>query len=147
MTDDSELRPNARGVPGARKLPDRPPKRLWGGRGTGAPCAVCSEPVEPDEVEYELDFARDCDPAGSGERGTDTRHVHVRCFAAWESERRRRHAEATPGDGSLPGADAPEGATSSVGRSAMSRRALPSAPGEASLAGREPEAAGGRRRP
>ena len=41
-------------------------------------------PVEKDEMEFEIEFARNGDNPGR-----DKYHVHVRCFAAWEFERRR----------------------------------------------------------
>jgi hypothetical protein len=38
--------------------------------------------VKRDELEFEIEFARDGDdPAAS------TYHVHIRCFAAWQFER------------------------------------------------------------
>jgi hypothetical protein len=37
--------------------------------------------VEKEEMEFELQFS-------SGQGGYETYHVHVRCFAAWELERR-----------------------------------------------------------
>jgi hypothetical protein len=33
----------------------RGPVRVWGGRGTGQPCALCDKPIEPTQVEYELE--------------------------------------------------------------------------------------------
>ena len=47
----------------------------------GAPCAVCELPVTRQQMEFEIQFARD-NPAG-----LDKYHVHTRCFAAWELER------------------------------------------------------------
>jgi hypothetical protein len=38
--------------------------------------------VKEDELEFEIQFARDGDHPG-----LDKFHVHVRCFAAWEFER------------------------------------------------------------
>jgi hypothetical protein len=67
------------------KLPSRPPDRTWGGPGVGAPCTVCGVPVERDEMEFEIQFARDGDNPG-----LDKFHVHIRCFAAWEFERESR---------------------------------------------------------
>lgn len=64
------------------KLPDRRPDRMWGGSGSGASCALCGNPVRNDEVEFELEYR----PNGSP--GAANYHVHARCFAAWELERR-----------------------------------------------------------
>jgi hypothetical protein len=43
---------------------------------------VCELPVTKDELEFEIQFARDGDNPG-----LDKFHVHIRCFAAWELER------------------------------------------------------------
>lgn len=63
-------------------LPNRRPDRVWGGAGSGAPCAVCGKTIGTEDVEIELQFT--CD------KGLDTGnyHVHAQCFAAWELERR-----------------------------------------------------------
>ena len=83
MPDEKILREKARAVVRAGKLPSRRPDRTWGGPGVGASCAVCTLPVQPSEMEFEIQFARDgTDP------GLDKFHVHIRCFAAWEFERR-----------------------------------------------------------
>jgi len=82
MVDEGTLREKARGVIRAGKLPNRPPDGMWGGPGAGADCAICREPVKHGEVEFELEFARDDDA-----RLLDRYHVHIACFAAWQSER------------------------------------------------------------
>ena len=81
MSDEHTLREKARAVIRDGKLPNRAPDRTWGGPGVGAPCAVCELPVTKDEKEFEIQFARD---------GLDKFHVHIRCFAAWEFERREK---------------------------------------------------------
>jgi len=83
MRDEKILREKARAVVRDGKLPGRQPDRTWGGPGVGAPCSVCELPVERNEVEFEIQFARDGDNPG-----LDKYHVHIRCFAAWEFERR-----------------------------------------------------------
>jgi hypothetical protein len=40
-------------------------------------------PVTKDQKEFEIQFERDGDNPG-----LDKFHVHIRCFAAWEFERR-----------------------------------------------------------
>jgi hypothetical protein len=82
MSDECPLREKAREVIKAGTLPNRSPDRTWGGPGVGADCIVCRAPVTRDEVEFEIEFARDGDNPG-----LDKYHVHIRCFAAWESER------------------------------------------------------------
>jgi hypothetical protein len=63
------------------KLPDRRPDNMWAGRSAGLPCAICGAAVSLDEMEYELEYARN-----RPESGMDTYHVHVPCFTAhiWE---------------------------------------------------------------
>jgi hypothetical protein len=85
MPDEQVLREKARAVIQAGKLPSRRPDRTWGGPGVGAPCAICDLPVTSDELEFEIQFARDGDNPG-----LDKFHVHVRCFAAWEFERTKQ---------------------------------------------------------
>jgi len=80
--DEQDLRAKARIVVQNGKLPARRPDRTWGGPGVGAPCAVCALPVTKDQLEFEIQFARDGDNPG-----LDKYHVHVKCFAAWEFER------------------------------------------------------------
>ena len=80
--EEQALRAKAREVLDTGKLPNGRPDRVWGEPGVGASCAVCELPVQHDQVEFELEFARRGDNA-------DKHHVHIRCFAAWEFERRR----------------------------------------------------------
>jgi hypothetical protein len=77
MPDEIKLRAKARDAIFAGKLPNRRPDRTWGGPGVGARCAICSEPVSKEQMEFEVQFATDgIDP------GLDKFHIHVRCFAA-----------------------------------------------------------------
>jgi hypothetical protein len=82
--DENILREKARQVIRNGKLPGRRPDRTWGGPGVGAPCTICELPVRRDELEFEIQFARD---EKREDAGLDKYHVHVRCFAAWEFER------------------------------------------------------------
>lgn len=83
MPDEAVLREKARAAVHQGKLPSRGPDRVWGGPGIGVPCAVCGVPVTKDEMEFEIQFARD-----GGSPDLDKFHLHRRCFAAWEFERR-----------------------------------------------------------
>jgi hypothetical protein len=76
------LRDSARAAIQAGKLPNSNPDRIWGGRGVGTVCAICSVPVTRDEMEFEIEFYQNGDTSTSV-----AHHVHVRCFAAWEFER------------------------------------------------------------
>jgi hypothetical protein len=82
MPDEARLREQVRAVIQSGKLPSRNPDRTWGGPGVGAACSVCEKPVTKEEMEFEIQFARDGDNPG-----LDKFHVHIRCFAAWEFER------------------------------------------------------------
>ncbi len=62
-------------------LPHRDPDRMWGGPSPGGPCAVCHIPLKRNELEMELEFR-------SGDStGADRYHLHVGCFAAWQSKK------------------------------------------------------------
>ena len=79
MPDEPILREKARAAVQSGKLPARRPDRTWGGPGVGASCTICELPVQRDEMEFEIEFDTP---------GLDKFHVHVRCLAAWELERR-----------------------------------------------------------
>lgn len=82
MLGDTALRQKAREAIQSGKLPKRPPQRMWGGPGSGACCIVCGESVMQDELGLELEYAREAAPPRVGGY-----HAHVRCFAAWDSQR------------------------------------------------------------
>jgi hypothetical protein len=84
VPDEAILREKAREAVRNGKLPARRPDRTWGGPGVGAPCSVCDHPVTKDEMEFEIEFARE----PNGIAGLDKFHVHIRCFAVWELERK-----------------------------------------------------------
>jgi hypothetical protein len=83
MPDEQVLRAKARAAVEGGKLPSRRPDRTWGKPGVGAVCAVCDEPATSDQLEVEILFWRD-----GGNSEPDKFHFHIRCFAAWEFERR-----------------------------------------------------------
>ena len=87
--EEQALREKAREVLEAGKLPNRKPDRTWGGPGVGAACTICGVPVAHDQMEFEIQFAHD-----GGNPGLDKFHVHIRCFAAWEFERKRDDSRA-----------------------------------------------------
>ena len=84
MPDEQVFRAKARAAVESDKLPVRRPDRTWRGPGVGAACSVCDEPVTSHQLEFEIQFSRD----GDNPR-LDKFHVHIRCFAAWEFERRQ----------------------------------------------------------
>ena len=81
MADECALREKARSVIQAGMMPNRHPDRMWGGPGAGVDCTICRAPVKRDETEFEIEFVRDGDGAGS-----ENYHLHIQCFAAWELE-------------------------------------------------------------
>jgi hypothetical protein len=81
--EEQALRAKAREALKTAKLPHRRPDRTWGGPGIGVACTVCDLPVKRDELEFQIEFARD-----GANPSLDKHHVHIRCFAAWEFERR-----------------------------------------------------------
>jgi hypothetical protein len=89
--DETLLRARAREVVQQGKLPARRPDRIWGGPGVGAACPVCDQPVRRYELELEIQFEHD-----GAEPGLNKFHVHIRCFAAWEFERRNTGPRAAP---------------------------------------------------
>ena len=50
MSDEPQLRTKARECLESGRLPNRSPDRLYGGKGTGAECVICCEPVVADQV-------------------------------------------------------------------------------------------------
>ena len=79
MPDEARLREHARDAVEQKKLPNRPPDRVWGGPGIGVACTICGRPVTKDEMEFEVEFAED----GASPHFA-VYHVHIRCFSAWE---------------------------------------------------------------
>ena len=82
MTDETQLRAKAHEALRAGTVPNRRLMNVWAGQGCGACCAICSDPLKPDELEYELELSGNSD--GCGVRDY---HMHIACFAAWERER------------------------------------------------------------
>jgi hypothetical protein len=66
----------------AGSLPDHKADAMWGGRGCGNTCPVCGQAVTAADVEMELEFR-----GPSGGR-VDIYHLHGRCHAFWDFERR-----------------------------------------------------------
>lgn len=115
MSDAKILRYKARQALEASKLPACRPESILGGSGTGAACVICSEPVRPQELGYELEFA------GDGENpGVRTYPTHIPCFAAWEHER-QNFQESSAVSAALPN-DGVDGTIAGRGGSTTHRR-------------------------
>ena len=82
---EGALRRRAREAIAAGRLPNRPAAQMWGGPGLGEVCAVCEAPVTTQEMGFELEF--DPDRTQADGRSAPAQ-MHIRCFAAWEFERR-----------------------------------------------------------
>ncbi len=67
------------------RLPCDAPETMWGGRGTGARCEVCEQPIGAGEIEYEVQLLADRPLTCS---------LHFRCHAAWVAECDRRRTAA-----------------------------------------------------
>jgi hypothetical protein len=82
-SDEKILREKARAAVQSGKIPSCRPERTWGGPGVSVICGVCEMPVTKDEMEFEIQITR-----VGNTPGLDKFHVHIRCFAAREFERR-----------------------------------------------------------
>jgi hypothetical protein len=90
MSDENALRIKARTALDAGRIPYSRPRRMWGGPGAGVECSICFQPIQRDEIGFELDFGSD------GERSEPAHHVHLRCFSAWDRERRTFEVNGKP---------------------------------------------------
>lgn len=61
----------------ASELPLSRRSRVYGGGGSGQPCALCRRPIAADEVEYEVEIP----DAGV----TSPLAFHIECCAVWRS--------------------------------------------------------------
>jgi hypothetical protein len=60
-----------------QQLPSRGLSRMWGGYGTGQLCALCDKPIQPNEVEYEIEHTG---------AAVQTFRFHIVCLSAWQLE-------------------------------------------------------------
>lgn len=56
----------------SRALPPKGAGRIFGGRGQGGPCALCGDPIEPTQIEYEIEW--------SSAEGPQRSHFHLACY-------------------------------------------------------------------
>jgi hypothetical protein len=73
---ERELRRRAREEIQKGRLPESPTSSIWGGLGSGLPCAVCGDPIRSDQVEYEM-----ADPGGG-----ESFRFHLPCHMVWQFE-------------------------------------------------------------
>jgi hypothetical protein len=82
--DEAAIRELACRIIQREGIPNRPPDRLWGGYGTGLPCAICGLALRSDEIEFEIEFF------DSTRLSPLLYHLHDQCFSVWELEREKR---------------------------------------------------------
>jgi hypothetical protein len=76
---EQELRPVARERIAKGQLPRYAPSTIWGGYGSGNLCSLCDQPIERDQIEYEIE-----DP---GEHAaSSTYRFHMVCQSIWQLE-------------------------------------------------------------
>jgi hypothetical protein len=74
---EQALRLAARERIASRQLPSGGLSRMWGGYGTGQLCALCDKPIQPNEIEYEVEH-----PGAA----VQTFRFHIVCLSAWQLE-------------------------------------------------------------
>lgn len=80
---EAELRPIARERIATGQLPAEGPSRMWGGHGSGAPCALCDKPIPPGDIEFEVEDQLEGTP--------HTFRFHMVCQSVWQLECARDH--------------------------------------------------------
>ena len=86
---ESELTQIARKRIKNDELPCVTPNKVWGGRGEGRTCALCGEPIEEFEIEYEVE-----------ERLQGKLQIfrfHMLCQSIWQLECIRQDIATPPG--------------------------------------------------
>lgn len=56
-------------------VPYQKPTRTWAGRGTGSFCDLCHQPIEADQVEYEVELPPDSQ--------VPVLNLHLACYEKW----------------------------------------------------------------
>jgi hypothetical protein len=78
LTDlENTLRPIARERIAKGQLPRQEPARMLGGPGSGRPCSLCDKPIEPYQIEYEIE---------QQEETVRTFRFHTVCQSIWQLE-------------------------------------------------------------
>jgi hypothetical protein len=62
----------------SRNLPPRGAGRIFGGRGQGTPCALCGDPIDTSQIEYEIEW--------SSAEGPQRSHFHLACYEQLRSQ-------------------------------------------------------------
>jgi hypothetical protein len=64
-------------------LPTKPPNKMYAGHGSGATCDACGDPIQPAQVEYELNYPDE----------HRAFRLHLSCAGLWEAVRLKRGLE------------------------------------------------------
>jgi hypothetical protein len=83
--DDKFVREKARAAVRDGTIPNRRPDGSWARPGGDAICSICGLPITIVQMEFVLQFDSDGDKSE-----VDEFHIHLRCFAAWELEQKRK---------------------------------------------------------
>lgn len=82
--NEEKLRARARQRIAQGVLPCEKPLRTWGGRGSGAACNLCDQPIQSSEPEMELEYeSTSLQP---------TVRFHLRCQTLWDQAREVRQS-------------------------------------------------------
>ena len=57
------------------QVPYTKPQRTWAGHGSGGPCDLCGEPIDPQQIEYEVELSEDA--------CVSVLNLHLSCFEVW----------------------------------------------------------------
>jgi hypothetical protein len=74
---EAELRPLARERIANGELPCEPAFRIWGSYGTEQQCSLCREPIQRNEIEYEVERTV---------TGHEHLVFHMLCLSIWQLE-------------------------------------------------------------
>jgi len=83
-SSDDELGRLAKQRIKAGELPCNASRRMWGSRGTGAPCSLCGRPIRLEDVEYEVEIPEA--EVADAEAAQVVLRFHLACHAVWQSE-------------------------------------------------------------
>jgi hypothetical protein len=73
MIPEDDKKEGAVAVAGrSRNLPPRGEGRIYGGHGQGNPCALCGDPIDSSQIEYEIEW--------SSAEGLQRSHFHLACY-------------------------------------------------------------------
>jgi hypothetical protein len=73
MAPDNDKKGNPVAAAGpSGNLPPNGQGRIYGGRGQGRPCALCGDPIDPSQVEYEIEW--------SSPKGLQRSIFHLACY-------------------------------------------------------------------